>query len=177
MRGKGSRARTPEVRVNSRVKAREVRLIDPEGQQLGVVNTGEALRKAEDLGVDLVEIAPNADPPVCRLMDYGKYKYELKKQQVAKKQKTLTVKEIKLRPNIGDHDLNVKVNRIKEFLQHGHKTKVRIYFRGREIVHPEIGNMLAKRICEQVDDYGTVDTLPKMEGRNLMMVLSPKKKE
>jgi len=134
------------------------------------------LKKAQDNGVDLVEVAPNAKPPVCRLMDYGKYKYELKKNQASKKQKTQSIKEIKLRPNIGIHDLNVKMNHIKEFLENGHKTRVRIFFRGREIVHPELGKQLAEKIHEELKDISTVDLEPKLEGKNLIMVLSPAKK-
>lgn len=134
------------------------------------------MKKAQDNGVDLVEVAPNAKPPVCRLMDYGKYKYELKKNQASKKQKTQSIKEIKLRPNIGIHDLNVKMNHIKEFLENGHKTRVRIFFRGREIVHPELGKQLAEKIHEELKDISTVDLEPKLEGKNLIMVLSPAKK-
>ena len=126
--------------------------------------------------MDLVEVAPNAKPPVCRLMDYGKYKYELKKNQASKKQKTQSIKEIKLRPNIGIHDLNVKLNHIKEFLESGHKTRVRIFFRGREIVHPELGKQLAEKIHEELKEISTVDLEPKLEGKNLIMVLSPAKK-
>ncbi|MGI9554222.1 MAG: translation initiation factor IF-3 [Thermodesulfobacteriota bacterium] len=162
--------------MNSRVRAPEVRLIDVDGSQLGVVNTKEALNKAQENGVDLVEVAPGANPPVCRLMDYGKYKYELKKNQASKKPKAQTVKEIKLRPNIGIHDLNVKINHIKEFLLNGHKTRVRIFFRGREIVHPELGRKLAERIHEELKEISTVDLEPKLEGKNLIMVLSPVKK-
>ncbi len=110
------------------------------------------------------------------MMDYGKYKYELKKTQAAKKQKTLSLKEIKLRPNIGIHDLNVKVNHIREFLENGHKTRVRIFFRGREIVHPELGRKLANKIYEELKEICSVDMEPKMEGKNLLMVLSPAKK-
>ena len=126
--------------------------------------------------MDLVEVAPNANPPVCKMMDYGKYKYELKKTQAAKKQKTHSLKEIKLRPNIGIHDLNVKMNHIKEFLENGHKTRVRIFFRGREIVHPELGRKLAANIYEELKEICTIDMEPKMEGKNLLMVLSPAKK-
>ena len=134
------------------------------------------MKKAQDNGVDLVEVAPNAKPPVCRLMDYGKYKYEQKKNQASKKQKTQSIKEIKLRPNIGIHDLNVKMNHIKEFLENGHKTRVRIFFRGREIVHPELGKQLAEKIHEELKDISNVDLEPKLEGKNLIMVLSPIKK-
>ena len=158
------------------MRAKEVRLIDPDGKQLGIVPTSEALEQAEEFGVDLVEVAPNAKPPVCRLMDYGKYKYELKKQQSAKKQKVHPMKEIKFRPNIGDHDLNVKINHIRDFLSSGHKTRVRIFFRGREIVHSDIGHELANKIVDEVKDVGAVDSAPKLEGKNLLMVLSPKKK-
>jgi len=170
-----SKAKEPEVRINQRIRAREVRLVDTDGGQLGVVSIQEALDLSEQRGVDLVEVAPNANPPVCRLMDYGKYKYELKKQAAAKKQKSQTVKEIKFRPNIGSHDLDVKINHIREFLEDDNKTKIRIFFRGREIVHPELGRKLAERILERVADLGGVDTPPKMEGKNLTMVIMPKK--
>lgn len=172
---KGHRTREPEVRINQRIRAREVRLIDESGKQLGVVPIREALNMSEERGVDLVEVSPNSDPPVCRLMDYGKYKYELKKQATAKKQKSQTIKEIKFRPNIGEHDLSVKINRIREFLEDENKAKIRIFFRGREIVHPEIGRMLANKIVERVSDIGGVDMPPRLEGKNLIMVLSPKK--
>ncbi len=176
VKGRGySRSREPEVRINQRIRAREVRLIAGDGEQLGVLPIREALSMSEERGVDLVEVAPNATPPVCRLMDYGKYKYELKKQAAAKKQKSQVLKEIKFRPNIGDHDLDVKVGRIREFLGEDNKTKIRIFFRGREIVHPELGRKLAKRILEKVADLGGVDIPPKMEGKNLIMVISPKK--
>ena len=141
------------------------------------MNTREALNKARESGVDLVEVAPDANPPVCRLMDYGKYKYELKKSQSSKKQKVQTVKEIKLRPNIGIGDLNVKLNRIKEFLKNGHKTRVRIFFRGREILHTDIGRRLAKKVHEELKEFSTMDFEPKLEGKNLIMILSPAKKE
>lgn len=174
-KARGSRSREPEVRINQRIRAREVRLVDEGGEQLGVVPIREALSMSEERGVDLVEVAPNANPPVCRLMDYGKYKYELKKQANAKKQKTQTVKEVKFRPNIGEHDLDVKINRIREFLEDENKAKIRIFFRGREIVHPEIGRLLANKIVERVADVGGVDMAPRLEGKNLIMVLSPKK--
>ncbi|MCK5391467.1 MAG: translation initiation factor IF-3 [Deltaproteobacteria bacterium] len=176
VKGRGySRSREPEVRINQRIRAREVRLIAGDGEQLGVLSIREALSMSEERGVDLVEVAPNANPPVCRLMDYGKYKYELKKQAAAKKQKSQVLKEIKFRPNIGDHDLDVKIGRIREFLGEDNKTKIRIFFRGREIVHPELGRKLANRILEKVADLGGVDIPPKMEGKNLIMVISPKK--
>ena len=176
VKGRGySRNREPEVRINQRIRAREVRLVDVGGEQLGVLPIREALMISEERGVDIVEVAPSANPPVCRLMDYGKYKYELKKQAAAKKQKSQVVKEIKFRPNIGDHDLDVKISRIREFLEEYNKTKIRIFFRGREIVHPELGRALATKILERVADLGGVDIPPKMEGKNLTMVILPKK--
>lgn len=175
MRGSRGSSREPEVRINQRIRAREVRLIGEDGQQLGVVPIKEALAMSEERGVDLVEVAANANPPVCRMMDFGKYKYELKKQANAKKQKIHTIKEIKFRPNIGGHDLDVKVSRIREFLEDENKAKIRIFFRGREIVHPEIGRALANKILERVADIGGIDMPPKLEGKNLIMVISPKK--
>ncbi len=168
--------REPEIRVNERIRAREVRVIAADGKQLGVIPFREALKMAEEQGFDLVEVAPNATPPVCRLLDYGKYKYELKKQAVAKKQKMQLVKEVNFRPNIGEHDLDVKINRIREFLEDGHKAKVRISFRGREITHPELGKELAEKIIERIIDVGLIDALPKFEGKSLIMVTAPKKK-
>lgn len=142
---------------------------------MGVIPLREALTISEERGIDLVEIAPNANPPVCRMMDYGKYKYELKKQANSKRQKIQTIKELKFRPNIGDHDLDVKINRIREFLEDDNKTKIRIFFRGREIVHPELGRVLANKIIDRVADIGGIDMPPRLEGKNLIMVLSPKK--
>ncbi len=140
------------------------------------MNTQDALGRAKDQGVDLVEVASSASPPVCRLMDYGKYKYEQKKSQALKKQKSQTTKEIKMRPNIGVGDLNVKLNRIREFLNNGHKTKIRIFFRGREIIHTDIGRRLAERVYEELKEISTVELETKLEGKNLIMVLSPMRK-
>lgn len=152
-------------------------MISSDGEQLGIFPAVEALKMSQEQGIDLVEVAPNANPPVCRLMDYGKYKYELKKQSGAKKQKVHSLKEVKFRPNIGQHDLNVKINHIRQFLGDDHKTKVRIFFRGREIIHSDLGKSLADKIIDMVSDIGSVDNMPKMEGKNLTMVLTPKKKE
>ncbi len=154
----------------------EVRLIDVDGSQLGIINTHDALEKARESGVDLVEVAAGANPPVCRLMDYGKYKYELKKNQSSKKQKTQTIKEIKMRPNIGIGDLNVKLKRMKEFLNSGHKTRIRVFFKAREIFHAEIGWQLVEKIHEELKEISTIELEPKLEGRNLIMVLSPARK-
>ncbi len=175
IKGRSSRRREPEVRINNRIRAQEVRVVDESGGQLGVLPLREALKISQERETDLVEIAPNTSPPVCRLMDYGKYKYDLKKQASAKKQKVQVLKEIKFRPNIGDHDLEVKINRIREFLEDDNKTKIRIFFRGREIVHSQIGRLLANRILERVSDLGGVDMPPKLEGKNLTMVILPKK--
>ncbi len=153
-----------------------MRVIAADGKQLGVIAVREALRMAQEQGFDLVEVAPNANPPVCRLMDYGKYKYELKKQAGAKKQKVQLVKEVNFRPNIGEHDLDVKINHMRGFLEEGHKAKVRIFFRGREITHPEFGKELADKIIEKIADIGAIDSFPKLEGKNLIMVIVPKKK-
>lgn len=153
-----------------------MRVIAADGKQVGVIPVREALRMAQEQGFDLVEVAPSANPPVCRLMDYGKYKYELKKQSGAKKQKVQLVKEVNFRPNIGEHDLDVKINRIRQFLEEGHKAKVRIFFRGREITHPEFGRELADKIIEKASDVGAIDSFPKLEGKNLIMVIVPKKK-
>jgi len=153
-----------------------VRVIAADGKQVGVIPVREALRMAQEQGFDLVEVAPSANPPVCRLMDYGKYKYELKKQSGAKKQKVQLVKEVNFRPNIGEHDLDVKINRIRQFLEEGHKAKVRIFFRGREITHPEFGRELADKIIEKASDVGAIDSFPKLEGKNLIMVIVQKKK-
>jgi translation initiation factor IF-3 len=172
----GRKAISREPRVNERIRAREVRLIAADGEQLGIFPVREALRMAEDQGYDLVEVAPNANPPVCRMMDYGKYKYELKKQAMAgKKQKVQALKEVKLRPNIAEHDFAVKVNQIKGFLEKGHKAKIVVFFRGREIIHPEIGHELANRIVENVSDTGLIDSPPKLLGKNLIMILAPRK--
>lgn len=164
-------------RVNERIRAREVRLVGVESEQLGIVPLREALQMAQEKGIDLVEVAATAEPPVCRLMDFGKYKYETKKQASEKKQKTQTLKEVTFRPNIGIHDLGFKVKNIRSFLDKGHLTKVRIFFRGREIIHPEIGRDLTDRIVALVSDISSVEMPPKLEGKNMIMILAPKKKK
>lgn len=166
-----------EQRVNHQIRVREIRLIGADGEQLGVMNPKDALRIAEDAGLDLVEVAPSAKPPVCRIMDYGKYKYEQnKKEREAKKnQKTITVKEVKLRPGIEDHDFNTKVRRAEKFLNDGDKVKLTIMFRGREITHPEIGRELCDRVAEVLRPVAKVEKEPKVEGRNMTMFLAPLK--
>jgi translation initiation factor IF-3 len=156
----------------------EVRLIGVEGEQLGIVGIEAANKLAEDAQVDLVEIAPTASPPVCRLMDYGKFKYrESKKRHEAKlKQKQIQVKEVKFRPGTDEGDYQIKLRNLIRFLQEGDKTKVTLRFRGREMAHQEFGVRLLERIKADLDAHGVVEQFPKMEGRQMIMVLSPKKK-
>jgi len=153
-----------------------VRCIDPEGEQLGVIDTEEAIRKAEDFGLDLVEVQPNADPPVCKILDYGKFKYEAQKRanEARKKQKIIEVKEIKLRPNIDEHDYQVKMRNVQKFLNAGDKVKVTLRFRGREMAHQELGANVLTRVREETDEFAKVEAMPKLEGRQMIMVLAPK---
>jgi translation initiation factor IF-3 len=156
-----------------------VRLVGIENEALGIVKLADAFRKSEELDVDLVEIAPQAVPPVCRLMDYGKFKYqEAKKQHEAKlKQKVIQVKEVKFRPGTDDGDYNVKLRNLVRFLEEGDKTKITLRFRGREMAHQEIGMRMLERLRTDLDEVGQVEQMPKMEGRQMIMVLSPKKKK
>jgi translation initiation factor IF-3 len=171
------RSRNDKVRVNHRIRAREVRVIDDEGEQLGVMPPEEALRVAEERGLDLVEVAPNGTPPVCRIMDYGKYLYQMKRKahEARKHQKSVTVKEVKFRPNTDEHDYEFKKNHIIRFLKQGDKVKANVWFRGREIVHKEIGRALIQRLIEELEDVGIVENRPKMEGNNLVAIFSPQK--
>ena len=150
--------------------------IDPEGEQLGVLDTFDAIRQAEDFGLDLVEVQPNADPPVCKILDYGKFKYEAQKRanEARKKQKIIEVKEIKLRPNIDEHDYQVKMRNVQKFLNAGDKVKVTLRFRGREMAHQELGANVLTRVREETDEFAKVEAMPKMEGRQMIMVLAPK---
>jgi translation initiation factor IF-3 len=158
------------------IRVREVRVIGQEGGQLGVLAIQEALRLAEEQGLDLVEVAPDAKPPVCRIMDYGKYRYQQSKrlQQAKKKQKVISVKEIKLRPKTEEHDYQFKTQHVRRFLQDGHKTKVTVVFRGREIAHADLGKRMLERVATDMEDIGTVEQMPQQEGRNMTMVLSPR---
>ncbi len=151
-------------------------MIDPDGNQVGVFPTDKAMAAAKDFGLDLVEVSPQASPPVCKIMDYGRYKYEqTKKQQEAKKkQSTFQVKEIKVRPKTGDHDLNVKLGHIRKFIGKGDKVKVTVMFRGREITLTDQSLDLLKRIAEEVDDIAAVEQMPKFEGRTMHMILTAK---
>ncbi len=153
-----------------------IRLIGPDGTQLGIVATREALQKAEDYGLDLVEVAPNANPPVCRIMDFGKYKYEQSKREKEgrKKQHTITVKEIRLRPKTDDHDLETKIRHARKFLENKNKVKITIIFRGRELVYKDFGVQLMNRVQEMLSDIAQPDAPAKMEGRRMVMVLSAK---
>ncbi|OGP60919.1 MAG: translation initiation factor IF-3 [Deltaproteobacteria bacterium RBG_13_49_15] len=164
------------MNVNQYIKAKEVRVIDPDGNQVGIIPTYKALATAADYGLDLVEVSPNADPPVCKIMDYGRYKYELtKKKQVAKKkQSTFQIKEIKVRPKTGEHDLQVKIGHIRKFIGRKDKVKVAVLFRGREITLAEKGMELLARIAKEVDEIAVTEQEAKFEGRIIIMVLAPK---
>ena len=163
-------------RINEAIRAVSVRCIDPEGEQLGILSTQEALRKAEELGLDLVELQPNADPPVCKILDYGKYKYQAQKRasEARKKQKVIEVKEIKLRPNIDSHDYDVKMRSVRKFLDAGDKVKITLHFRGREMAHVELGSQLLDRVKDDIAEEAKIEAMPKMEGRQMIMVLAPK---
>jgi translation initiation factor IF-3 len=161
--------------VNNDIRAREIRLIDETGEQLGIMVLKEGLRIAAERGLDLVEVAPNARPPVCRLIDYGKYKYEQAKREreTRKKQKTMDIKEVRMTPKIEGHDFQVKARNAIRFLQDGDKVKATVRFRGREIVHADIGRALLQDLAEEVKDYGFVEREPRVEGRHMVMILSP----
>jgi len=164
--------------MNEQITAPQVRLIGAEGEPVGIVTIVEALRLAEEADLDLVEIAPMAEPPVCRIMDIGKFKYaESKKQHEAKlKQKQVQIKEVKFRPATDEGDYNIKLRNLIKFLADGDKTKVTLRFRGREIAHQQIGMQLMERVRQDLTDHGVVEQFPKMEGRQMVMMLSPKKK-
>jgi translation initiation factor IF-3 len=158
------------------IRAREVRLIKEDGEVLGIFSSRDALRMAQEAGLDLVEVAPNARPPVCKIMDYGRYKYEQQKREreARKKQKVVTIKEIKMRPNIEDHDFEVRRRQAESFLKDGDKIKATIMFRGREVVHSELGKAVLDRLLEAVKDLCIVERPAKLEGKNMIMILAPK---
>lgn len=166
------------MRINGDITAPQIRLVGVDGEALGIMTLAEAFAKAEEADIDLVEIAPQAAPPVCRLMDYGKFKYaESKKQHEARlKQKQVQVKEVKFRPGTDDGDYNVKLRNLIRFLQEGDKAKITLRFRGREITHQELGLALLKRVEADLQEYAVVEQFPKMEGRQMVMVLAPHKK-
>ena len=163
-------------RINEAIRSATVRCIDAEGEQLGVLSIDEALEKAAQAGLDLVELQPNAEPPVCKILDYGKFKYQAQKRanEARKKQKVIEVKEIKLRPNIDDHDYQVKMRAVNKFLAAGDKVKVTLRFRGREMAHVELGSQLLERVRIEIDEVAKVEAMPKMEGRQMIMVIAPR---
>ncbi len=171
-------AQEKEPRINGEITAREIRLQGAEGEQLGIVSLYEALRQAEEAELDLVEIAPNAQPPVCRLMDYGKFKYQnAKKLHAAKlKQKQIQIKEVKFRPGTDENDYQIKLRNVIRFLEEGDKAKITLRFRGREMAHQEIGMAQLKRIEADLVELAVVEQFPKLEGRQMVMMLAPKKK-
>ncbi|MCH9613053.1 MAG: Translation initiation factor IF-3 [Chlamydiia bacterium] len=163
------------MKRNGSIRATNVRVITEKGEQLGILPIEEAMRKAREEGLDLVEVSPNANPPVCKIIDYGKHKYQQTKKlkENQKQQHQTKVKEIKFRPNIDQNDLNVKINRAKDFLRKGDKVKVTCMFRGREIMHPEVGERAVNRFCEELTDVATPEGRAKMAGRSLGLVLAP----
>ncbi len=167
-----------EPRINERIRVPEVRLVGPNGEQVGIVSVNDALRLAQEADLDLVEVAPTARPPVCKLMDYGKYKYEsaLKAREARRNQAQTIIKEIKLRPKIDPHDYDTKKGHVSRFLEKGDKVKVTIMFRGREQSRPELGFRLLNRLAEDVQELGSIEAAPKQDGRNMIMVLAPHKK-
>jgi translation initiation factor IF-3 len=164
-----------DVRINREIRAREVRVIDPEGKQLGVIPLPEALRTAGGFELDLVEVSSKSDPPVCRIMDYGKFKYQQSKKahDAKKKQAVVHIKEVKMRPKTEEHDFQFKLKHIERFLSEGDKIKVTIVFRGREIAFPDLGRNMLKRIQEAIKDVAKIEQEPRFEGRNCVMILAP----
>lgn len=167
--------RKDSLRINREIRAPKVRLIGKDGDQIGVVSLRDAMMHAEQTGLDLVEISPNAVPPVCKIIDYGKFRYQLtKKERESKKaQHQAKLKEIKVKPNIDDHDLQVKIKRTREFIEKGNKVRVTCMFRGREMAHPELGAKVTERFIEALGDVAQVEAPPKLMGRNLSLVLAP----
>ncbi|WP_439579502.1 translation initiation factor IF-3 [Elioraea sp.] len=163
-------------RVNEDIRIPQVRLIGADGEMIGVLPTRDALWRAREVGLDLVEISPNADPPVCKILDFGKYKYEQqkKKNEAKKKQKVVEIKEIKIRPNIDDHDYDVKMRQAKSFIGEGDKVKVTLRFRGRELAHVDLGMRVLERVKGELDEIAKVEQMPRMENRQMIMVLTPR---
>ncbi len=163
-------------RVNEDIDNAQIRLVDADGEMIGVVSTEEALDRAADAGLDLVEVSPNADPPVCKILDFGKLKYEnqKKKAEARKKQKTIDVKEIKMRPGIEEHDYQVKMRSMRRFIDDGDKVKVTLRFRGREMAHQDLGAKVLDRVRDDMDEMAKVEQFPQMEGRQMTMVFAPR---
>jgi translation initiation factor IF-3 len=170
-------SRPVQTRVNERIRIREVRLIDEEGTQVGIIATRDALEMARQRGLDLVEVAPNAIPPVCRLMDYGKFRYEQsrKERESRKNQHVIELKEVRIRPKIDDHDLETKGRQAAKFLDHGDKVKMTVTFRGREMAHPDLGKALLDQLIESLRPHGTVEQMPRLEGRAMTVIMNPLK--
>ncbi len=166
-----------EYRINDRIEAAEVRLVDADGEMAGVVGLPQALEKAMAAGLDLVEVSPNASPPVCKILDYGKFKYEAQKKANAarKKQRVIEVKEIKMRPNIDDHDYETKMRKVHAFIEEGDKVKVTMRFRGRELAHQDIAMKVLNRVREEVGETVKIEQFPRMEGRQMIMIMAPAK--
>jgi translation initiation factor IF-3 len=164
-----------DVRINREIRAKEVRVIDPEGKQLGILPVVEALRAAANSELDLVEVSPKSEPPVCRIMDYGKFKYQQSKKahDAKKKQAVVHIKEVKMRSKTEEHDYQFKLRHIERFLKEGNKTKITIVFKGRELAHPDLGRNMLTRITEEAKEWGKVEQTPRFEGRNFTMILTP----
>jgi translation initiation factor IF-3 len=163
-------------RVNDRIRAQEIRLIGADGENIGVVTPSRAMMLAEEAGLDLVEISPNAEPPVCKIMDFGKFKYEQQKREAEarKKQKIIEIKEIKFRPGTDDHDYDVKMRSVQKFLDEGDKVKITLRFRGREMAHQQLGMDLLNRVASDVAAKGKIESMPRLEGRQMVMMIAPK---
>ncbi|MCL7409013.1 translation initiation factor IF-3 [Marivivens donghaensis] len=162
-------------RINERIRCPEIRLIGAEGENVGVVTPAQALQMAEEAGLDLVEISPNATPPVCKIMDFGKFKYEQQKKEAEarKKQKIIEIKEVKFRPGTDKHDYDVKMRSVLKFLGNGDKVKVTLRFRGREMAHQDLGRQLLEQIAADITEFGKIENMPKMEGRQMVMMIGP----
>ncbi len=163
-------------RVNEQITNPEVRVVDADGEMVGIISVQEGIEMADEVGLDLVEVSPNADPPVCKILDYGKYKYEAQKKanEARKKQKVILIKEIKMRPGIDEHDYQVKMRNVRRFIEDGDKVKMTIRFRGREMAHQELGMNVLHRVRDEMEDLAKVEQFPKAEGRMMTMVLAPK---
>jgi translation initiation factor IF-3 len=170
-------AKGDEHRINDRIEAREVRLVNQDGEMIGVVPLRDALERADEVGLDLVEISPNATPPVCKILDYGKFKYEAQKKANAarKKQKVIEVKEIKMRPSIDQNDYSIKMKKVREFLDEGDKVKVTMRFRGREMAHQHLAMNILEKVKDEMADLAKIEQFPKLEGRQMIMVMAPLK--
>jgi translation initiation factor IF-3 len=176
-KGKGGGSISKFVRVNEQIRVKEVRLVGAQGEQIGIVSIQDAIAKAKEVELDLVEVAAQSTPPVCRIMDYTKFRYDQKKKQreAKKKQKTVHTKELRLKPKIQEHDYQVKLKHLKKFLEHHDKAKVRMTFRGREMAHMEFGQKILDRLIEDIKEFGELEKSPVREGRNIILTFKPVK--